>query len=215
MNFILGIVFFVTQVSGLGFGHQALGLRGSIDASAICEQSTVGGAIGSHNLTLTTYNLKLPEFTAHDYHISNFEIEYNAETKALEIIAKIFIDDMEDGIANSGVEEKLYLCTDREIESGDDYVFNYLTEKLKINVNGQDVSFNFIGKEVGEELVAMYCYLEVENIASVEEITISNDMLMELFDDQINIIKLISKSNSKRGFMMLKKGAHSDTVLWN
>jgi len=50
----------------------------------------------------------------------------------------------------------------------------------------------------------MYCYLEVEQIPAVNEITISNDMLMEVFDDQINIIKLKSKSTGKRGFMMLK-----------
>jgi len=150
----------------------------------------------------------------HDYHISNFEIEWNAETKALEIIAKIFIDDLEDGIAASGVEEKLFLCTDREIEAGDDHIFAYLTDKMAINVNGEDVSYNYIGKEVSEDLVALYCYLEVENVESVEEITISNDMLMELFDDQINLIKLKSKSTSQRGFMMLKKGQHSDTVEW-
>ena len=149
---------------------------------------------------------------AHDYHISNFEIEYNGETNALEIIAKIFIDDLEDGIAASGVEEKLYLCTDREIESSDQHIYDYLQEKVKINIDGVDVFFNYIGKEASEELLAMYCYLEVENVTEVNEITISNEMLMEIFDDQINIIKLKSKSTGKRGFMMLKKGAHADTV---
>ena len=148
----------------------------------------------------------------HDYHMSNIDIEYNAETQALEIIAKIFIDDLEDGIAASGVEEKLYLCTDREVETGDDQVYAYLQDKMKINVNGADVSFNFIGKETSEDLVAMYCYLEVEQVLSVNEISVSMDLLMEVFEDQVNVIKLKSKSTGKRGFMMLKKGKHSDTV---
>lgn len=158
----------------------------------------------------TTNMLKIDGL--HDYHISNIEIEYNAETQALEIIMKIFIDDLEDGIAESGVEEKLYLCTDREIEDGDYFVYDYLQSKMKINVDGKDVGFNYIGKETSEDLVAMYCYLEVEDITKVGEITISNDMLMEVFDDQVNIVKLKSKSTGKRGFMMLKKGQHSDTA---
>jgi len=83
---------------------------------------------------------------------------------------------------------------------------------MNITVDGQEKAFNFIGKETSEDLVAMYCYLEVEDVQSVNEITISNDMLMDLFDDQINIVKLKSKSTGKRGFMMLKKGQHSDTV---
>jgi len=150
--------------------------------------------------------------TIHDYHLSNIEIEFNEDAQALQIIMKIFIDDLEDGIAASGVEEKLYLRTEREIEAGDQHVFDYLTKKMIIHVDGAEVHFNYIGKETSEDLIAMYCYLEVENISSVTEITVSNDMLMELFDDQINIVKLKSTATGKRGFMMLKKGQHSDTA---
>ena len=140
-------------------------------------------------------------------------LEYNAKTQALEIIAKIFIDDLEEGIAASGIDEKLYLCTEREVESGDEHIYAYISSKMTITVDGEERSFNYIGKETSEDLIAMYCYLEVEEVPSVNEITVSNDMLMELFDDQINIVKLKSKSTGKRGFMMLKKGQHADTVL--
>jgi len=174
---------------------------------------TTGEHVAFENHGLSTFDLRLPLAAAlHDYHMSNIDIEYNAETQALEIIMKIFIDDLEDGIKASGVEEKLYLCTDREVETGDVQVYTYLQEKMKLNVDGEAVSFNYIGKETSEDLVAMYCYLEVEDVPFVNEITVSNDMLMEVFDDQINIIKLKSKSTGKRGFMMLKKGAHSDTA---
>jgi len=199
MNVFFGLILVFSQTAFLGATEYTM-------LSSFC------GTPATYSSTLITNNSTLRAPFAHDYHISNFEIEYNAETKALEIIAKIFIDDLEDGIAASGVTEKLYLCTDRELATGDDYVYAYLSDKMSIKVDGQSRSFNYIGKEVSEDLVAMYCYLEIEDVQSINEITVSNDMLMELFDDQINIVKLKSKSTGKRGFMMLKKGEHSDTV---
>ncbi len=202
MKIIFVITVILSQIGFLGVRHEAYVPRHTnvvLVAGEYCPLSTID------------YRLR-PTVALHAYHISNFEMEYNAETKALEIIAKIFIDDLEEGIAASGVDENLYLCTDREVDGSDEYIYGYLSSKINIKIDGQEVSFGYIGKETSEDLVAMYCYLEVENIEPINEITISNDMLMELFDDQINIIKLKSKSTGKRGFMMLKKGQHSDTV---
>ena len=227
MKIILGFIFFVSQISFLAARHAVFGAKHTLNTVEFCGQTPVGEALSNSKLPstetrlvqasaehprLSTIDYRLRAPLAHDYHISNFEIEYNAETKAIEIIAKIFIDDLEDGIAASGVEEKLYLCTDREIETGDDQIYTYLSNKMNISLDGQSRSFNYIGKEASEDLVAMYCYLEIEDVQSINEITVSNDMLMDLFDDQINIVKLKSKSTGKRGFMMLKKGEHSDTV---
>lgn len=153
-----------------------------------------------------------PYGAEHDYHLTNIEVEYNDDDQALQMILKIFIDDLEDGIANAGIDEKLYLCTDRESENGDAHIYAYLQEKFKLTIDGEAMDFTYVGKETSEDLVAMYCYLEIENLTSVSEITISNDMLMELFDDQVNIIKIKSRASGKKGFMMLKKGDHTDTV---
>jgi|GEM_PF-118022 len=207
MKLLIGILFLVLGVSPWSIVNSP---QTKLVPNSTC---TTGEHVAFEDHGLSTIDHRLPLAAAlHEYHMSNIDIEYNAETEALEIIIKIFIDDLEDGIKASGIEEKLYLCTDRESETGDDHIYTYLQDKMKLNVDGEDVSFNYIGKETSEDLVAMYCYLEVENIPIVNEITVSNNMLMEVFDDQINIIKLKSKSTGKRGFMMLKKGQHSDTA---
>ena len=94
MRFIVGILLIVSQMGVLGASHEASGVR---DMRSTPEETWPS----------TESHRPRSAIALHDYHISNFEIEYNAETNALEIIAKIFIDDMEDGNANSGVEEKL------------------------------------------------------------------------------------------------------------
>lgn len=191
----------MSQVTGIGL--QAM------EASGIRHQAA-GPAPYALSRAPDTWSLAPPP--PHDYHLSNVEIEYNAKAQALQIIMHIFIDDLEDAIANAGVEQKLYLCTDREVEDADQYISDYISSKFAIMVDDKPVDYVFLGKETSPDIIAMDCYLEVEDLTSASEIAISNDLLMEVFEDQVNIIKLKSTLTGKKGFMMLKKGSHSDIV---
>jgi len=153
MKLLIGILFLVSWISpqstvdspqatrvpcsprSMVDGQQAISthLRDIIKSDDLHDLVPVAAVANHLNCGPRTMDCGLPLAAAlHDYHMSNIDIEYNAETQALEIIAKIFIDDLEDGIAASGVEEKLYLCTDREVETGDDQVYAYLQDKMKI-----------------------------------------------------------------------------------
>ncbi|MBT8220429.1 MAG: hypothetical protein KJP00_11415 [Bacteroidia bacterium] len=205
---VSGVRYQVLEASG--FGYQVSGVRYNV-AGIDMDQTILSPFASGYLSSLQPFSLSLEPF-AHDFHLSNVEIEYNAKAQSLQMIMHLFIDDLEDGIAQSGVDKKLYLCTEREVEGADQYIRDYISSKFSVSVDGQPMEYVFLGKETSEDIVAMDCYLEIENLNSVSEIEISNDLLMEVFDDQVNIIKLKSTLTGKKGFMMLKKGSHTDTV---
>ena len=128
----------------------------------------------------------------HKYYISVTQIEFVKEKQSVQIISRIFIDDLET-LLKERYDETLTLAIKNESVNTDKYISKYLGEKLKIKINGNPVSVNFIGKEYETDIAK--CYLEISNIKSIESIEISNQVLFDLFPDQQNIIK--TKINSK------------------
>ncbi|MFD2564543.1 DUF6702 family protein [Aquimarina rubra] len=138
--------------------------------------------------------------TLHKFYVSVTQIEYNEEQKSLQIISRIFIDDIEE-VLRQRYDETIELISEKEEAKVDQYLSKYLSQKLSITVNGQQVAFNFIGKEYDNDLVL--CYLEVENVPSLETITVTNQALMDFFEEQQNIIHV--KKGKKRKSLILQK----------
>lgn len=146
----------------------------------------------------------------HEFHASKCMVEYSAPDQAIQISMHLFIDDLEEALRRQGAE-KLYICTGKEDPKAEHYLFKYLQEHFKVLVNEKAYDYEFIGKEVSEDLQAVWCYLEITEISAVKSLTITNDLLMEVFDDQKNIMN-ISGPNKKRGFFLFQKGQSTDTV---
>lgn len=136
----------------------------------------------------------------HEFHFSKCDIEYSKEDKALQIAMRIFIDDLEEALAKSG-NPNLKLCTSKEVDSADSIIQSYLQEKFKITVDEASHNFTFVGKETSEDLMAVWCYLEVVDIEPVENIRIKNSILMDIFDDQKNMVVLKYSKEKKEHFL--------------
>jgi len=145
--------------------------------------------------------ISLSSFTMlHKFYVSVTQVEYDKDQESLQIISRIFIDDIEE-ILQYRYDETLVLTTPKQQAKVDQYLYQYLQKKLTILVNNEPVVFNFIGTEYDNDLIL--CYLEVEGVSSLENITISNRLLMELFDEQQNIIHI--KKGKKRKSLILEK----------
>lgn len=131
----------------------------------------------------------------HEYYVSVTTIEYSEKQQALQIISQVFIDDFET-LLRKRYDESITLKTKNEAEEVEVYMNRYLTDKLKIKVNGQDVAFTYIGKEYKDDIV--YSYLEVANVSNINSIEVSNQLLFDAFSDQQNILrlKLLGKNKS-------------------
>lgn len=150
----------------------------------------------------------------HDFHLSKCEIHYSQEDEALQISLRIFIDDLEEAIANVLDEENLKLCTSKEVASADSILIKYLSDTFKISIDDQEADLAYVGKEVSEDLLAVWCYFEVPNINPKQNIEVENKILIETFSDQSNLVSL-QYSKEKQEHYMFQKGNTSGALELN
>lgn len=131
---------------------------------------------------------------AHPFYISVCQVDHNPDTGALEMSFRIFMDDLELALETMGTE-RLHLGTEREAEKADIYIGRYLARHVVIEINGRRVSAAFLGKEVDPD--AIWCYVEVENIPVLESITMTNSLLLETFEDQVNLVHVNANGQKK------------------
>lgn len=149
----------------------------------------------------------------HEFHLSKCLIEYNAKEAAIQISLHLFIDDMEEALRRMGAD-KLFICTDKEAEETERHLTRYLLQHFRLEIDGKLLVPGFLGKEPTEDLSGMWCYLEVTGVPAIEQLTITNEILMDVFDDQKNLVNVIGPSNQK-GMFLFQKGESKDSVAFN
>jgi len=142
------------------------------------------------------------ENAVHDIHVTKCNIDFSNEEKTLQITLHIYLDDLELAIKNGGVEERLHLCTEKEHTDGEKHVFAYFEKMFQLKVNGQPVSYNFLGKEPTKDLLGGWFYLEVENVQELKDLKINYGILTDLYNDQQSIVK-VKGPNKKKGYFLL------------
>lgn len=153
---------------------------------------------------LLLFIIPLLSFSVHKYYLSLTQINYNKETKSIQIIINVFMDDIETAL-NKDYNIDLQLTTKKELKNNDVYFERYLKEKLFFKIDNLKKEFNYIGKEYDGDLV--YFYLEIENINQLKTINITNNVLINHFPEQQNLIK--SKVNKKHKSILLTKDENS------
>lgn len=119
----------------------------------------------------------------HPFHVSINEIEFNNKENSIEITKKVFTDDLERGLKNSGNSIFISKNNDSQLES---LLQEYLNEKFKINVNGKVEKLIFIGYEIEED--AVWCYLQIEKVKNIKKLDVYDTTLFEIFPDQVNLV---------------------------
>ncbi|MCB9286713.1 MAG: hypothetical protein H6560_05290 [Lewinellaceae bacterium] len=147
----------------------------------------------------------LPE--DHDFHVSKCLVEYNESEQALQMSLHLFIDDLEEALRRQGAD-KLFICTGKEDPQAEKYIYEYLQKHFAFKANGREVNYTFIGKEVSEDLAAVWCYLEITGISNLKTLQVSNSLLMDAFDDQKNLVSIAGPGKTQ-GLLLFQKG---DTV---
>ncbi len=133
----------------------------------------------------------------HDFHVSRCEINYETGSGDIQIAAHIFIDDLENALKLSGHND-LHLTAVNENSKADQIIERYINSKLKLQAgDGRILKLQMIGKEMSDDEMALWCYLEVTDMKHIHELKIENTILMELFNDQKNIIDFTLNGKKK------------------
>ena len=137
-------------------------------------------------------------FSMHKYYISLTNIEYKKENNSLQITVKLFIDDLQETINNTyNTNHELTLQNERSVV--DSLIVKYSTDHFKIELNETTTKYLYLGKEYDSD--AVYLYFEIENIQNFYTIGIQNNMLIEFFPEQKNIVKL-NINKKKKSFIL-------------
>lgn len=147
-------------------------------------------------ISLLAITIIFLSFTAaHKYYVSVTQIEYIEEQESLQIITRIFIDDIEK-LFRDRYDDNITLAGEEEPEIIDYYVEKYVKSKISIRINGKSMVMSFVGREYEDDI--MYVYLEIENVKDIKSFEVSNQVLFDLYDEQQNIVrtKIYSKNKS-------------------
>jgi hypothetical protein len=129
----------------------------------------------------------LTSFTeAHKFYVSVTQIEYVKEKESVEIVMRIFIEDLEK-LLRERYDKNITLNASKSEKQIDSYIENYVAKKVLIKVNNNPLDFKFLGKEYEDDIV--FCYLEIEDVSEIKDFEISNTLFFEVFKEQQNIIK--------------------------
>ncbi len=149
----------------------------------------------------------------HDFHVSKAQVDIQTASREVQITLHIFLDDLEDALAQRG-QTHLFLGTDKEKAEAEEQLLDYLKDRFELRSGDLDLEFELIGKELSDGQAAIWCFLMVSNIPAIHRVFVRNEILMDLYDDQKNLIHLRLDGESK-DFYMLQKGDATRSVSLN
>ena len=135
-----------------------------------------------------------PAATYHPIFVSVTEIEHNAKDKTLEISCKIFTDDFEKAL-RATYKTYVDLLKPKDKNAMNKLVADYVQKHLLIKVDGKSIVLQFLGYEQDEE--GIESYYQVNNIAAVKKLDITDNILFEYQKQQISIIHTTVNGNKK------------------
>ena len=129
----------------------------------------------------------------HDFHTSLTEMRYNAKSKTFEISLRVFTDDLEKVLSATSQNRKFTLENN---DKNDPLVEAYIRKHfVVVNPKNQKLNINYIGRE--KEGEATWIYLELPVNESINGSKIQNDVLIDMFDDQTNILNIFMQNQKK------------------
>jgi len=141
--------------------------------------------------------------SAHKFYVSVTNIVYSEEDSAFQITSRVFIDDLDKLLKERyGVEAKL--ATPNESKIAEEYIEKYFRAKFVVEMDGKIVAYNFLGKRYDNDVVI--CYLEIPNVdlSEVKQMSVQNEVLTDLFDEQKNVVHVKWKGN-KKSFVLIRE----------
>lgn len=131
----------------------------------------------------------------HPIHVSVTEIEYDETDQALEVMIRVFMDDLELSLRESFDQPHLDVLQPGSRANLDNLVKDYLFQHFKIALDGKPQTPRYLGHE--REAEAFIFYVEVPHVQKWKTITIHNDIIMATYDDQSNIIHVYVNDDVK------------------
>jgi hypothetical protein len=148
-------------------------------------------------------------FSCHPLHVSVTEIVYDEKEKQLEIISRIFVDDLETAIRAQLQQPSLDLLNPANGSTTDQLASAYVMSRLSVTLDGKRQKLSFLGSEKEED--ALLCYIQVSNVKKWKNIEVTNSVIVETFDDQSNLVH-ITRGGTVKSLRLMKDNPSGKVV---
>ncbi len=123
--------------------------------------------------------------TLHKFYVSHYSVDYKKES--LQIVAKIFTDDMEKALQMK--EPTLRIDEKQNKEILGKKIAAYFEKHLRFKDRDTNLKHQYVGYELENEVI--YVYLEVPSLAiDPGFLTIYCDALLEVYPEQVNLFRV-------------------------
>ncbi len=144
-----------------------------------------------------------PRVAAHKYYASLAQIDYNQDTRSLEIAVRMFADDLELALRKAN-KRKVSLEKDADAK---DLILRYLQEHLEIQngdqaTAGETKKLRFVGMEA--QVDSMWVYVECPLPEGVRNLRVRDTLFFELYAEQLNTA--IVKVGERKADLVWKRG---------
>jgi hypothetical protein len=127
-----------------------------------------------------------PSTIDHKFYFSNTLVEQNPRTGTLEITIKLFTDDLERALQQDGHPDIRLDGNQGNEESS--AIRSYLEKHFQLKFQSRPTSLIYVGQEVEADLTI--CYFELAQLPEFNFIEVKNNLLIEIFPDQKNVIDI-------------------------
>lgn len=130
----------------------------------------------------------------HPFFISVIEMNHNPKDAAVEISVRIFSNDFEKTLKQF-TSGKIDIQNPSDKALLDKQISQYITEKLKLKINGQPVVMQYIGHEIQQESV--WSYFEISKVSDMKKLEVDCSLLYDFEKSQSNIFHVKNKGKDK------------------
>ncbi|MEO5907496.1 MAG: DUF6702 family protein, partial [Saprospiraceae bacterium] len=101
-----------------------------------------------------------------------------------------------------------------ESDLADENILLYLNQHFSIEVDGRKLDAQFIGKEITDDMLAVWCYVEFKKQPGrSSKCILSNSILTEVYADQRNIMD-IHMGKTHKDYIILESARTTWTYLF-
>lgn len=167
-------------------------------------------------MTFPVYTLSLclviaalaPAAFAHRYHTSVTRLEYNTEETSVEITVQTFADDLEAALSKrTGSKAAGNIRLDGS-KKADAMVFDYLRSVFQLKSGNATGELQWIGMELKGH--SAWIYLQTKAPVNLSKASLSNALLFDLFEDQVNIVNV--HNHGRTASLVFKRGDHAQQI---
>ena len=94
---------------------------------------------------------------------------------------------MEDALKKTS-KKNIDLLNPKNKTEVENILFEYITKRLAVNLNGKVQKLKFIGYEKEDDVI--WTYMEIEKCEKPNQINISNSLLYDFLKEQINLVQV-------------------------